>query len=196
MVSISAPTEDSEFMDWALRKSERACGVTERYRDASCELGERLHRLALDGKGAFLHGKVGAGKTYALMACARLLTRDCVKCRVTTFSALLDREQASFVTNGGDGYSWVDEMIRMPVAMLDELGEGKPTEWAVAKLYTIIDARYQANLPIICASNLTLPQLGKRLSVGGETTGARIVSRLHEMCKQIEVAGPDRRLKC
>lgn len=177
-----------------LSSREKSAGVTPRYAGAECELGEHIAAFARDGRGAYLSGPVGAGKTHALMAAARLLVRSGVKCRVTTFSALLDREQASFPSNGGDGYSWVAEACRKPVLLLDELGEGKPTEWAVSQLYRIVDSRYQDGLPLLCASNLTLPQLGRRLSVGGETTGARIVSRLYEMCVQLSVDGGDRRI--
>lgn len=172
----------------------RAAGVTARYAGAECELGRRLAERASRGEGAYLHGPVGTGKTHALMACARLLVERGTKCRVWPFSALLEREQASWRGNGGDGYGWVAEACRKPVLLLDELGEGKPTEWSVAKLYELVDARYQAGLPLVCASNLTLPELGERISLGDGTTGARIVSRLYEMCPRIEVSGPDRRL--
>lgn len=191
MASTSMPTD---LADEFRARAERRAGITPRYADAACELGERLAAMARQGRGAYLFGSVGTGKTHALMAACRLLVRASVKCRVTTFSALLDREQAAFRGNGGDGYSWIAEACRKPVLMLDELGEGKPTEWAVSKLYEVVDARYQANLPLLCASNLTLAELGKRLSTGGDTTGARIVSRLFEMCDQIAVEGRDRRM--
>ena len=175
-------------------RAELAAGVTARYAGAECELGTRIARMAWRGRGAYLSGPVGTGKTHALMAAARLLASHGSRCRVWTLQALLDAEQASFASNGGDGYSLVADACRKPVLMLDELGEGKPTEWAVSQLYAVVDSRYQAGLPLLCASNLTLPQLGRRLSAGGETAGARIVSRLYEMCEQLSVDGEDRRI--
>lgn len=191
MASISASTA-SEL--GVLVSPYYSAGITPRYAEATCELGDRLASMVAGRRGAYLFGPVGTGKTHALMACARRLVGGGRRCRVWPFSALLDAEQAAFPSNGGDGYSWVAEACRKPVLLLDELGEGKPTEWAVSQLYQIVDARYQANLPLVCASNLALPELGERLSVGGGTTGARIASRLCEMCEQIRVDGPDRRL--
>lgn len=171
----------------------RRAGVTPRYASAECELGHRVAEGMLAGRGFYLHGSVGSGKTHALMAGVRELVGAGKAVRLTTFAALLEQETASFASNGGDGYSWLDDARRKPFLMLDELGEGKPTEWAVSQLYRVVDYRYQLGLPLSCASNLTLPELGRRLSAGGDTAGARIVSRLYEMCEQVSVEGPDRR---
>lgn len=192
---MSSRHTDSD-LDWFREKAAKQAGVTARYADAACELGDRLAAMAREGRGAYLSGPVGAGKTHALMAAARQLAPySRTRCRVVAFSALVTQARSAWRSNGGDGYDWLLDAARKPVLMLDELGEGRMTEGYAADLYRIVDARYQDGLPLLCASNLALPVLGDALMAGtDETTARRIVSRLAEMCEPIAVDGPDRRL--
>lgn len=186
---------DEQVEDFRARAARQA-GVTPRYEGASCPLGARLARMAKEGRGAYLHGPVGTGKTYALMAAAIILAPyRRTRCRVVPFGELLDQARAAWRSNGGDGYDWVADAARKPVLLLDELGEGKLTEGYASELYRVVDWRYERMLPTLCASNLTLPELGKSLARGtDDVTARRTVSRLREMCAPIAVDGPDRRL--
>jgi DNA replication protein DnaC len=80
----------------------------------------------------------------------------------------------------------IERCSEVPYLALDDLGTEKPTEWAAAVLYEIVDARYNAERPIWVSSNLGLSELAGRL-------GDRIVSRLNGMCATLKVRGADRR---
>lgn len=71
---------------------------------------------------------------------------------------------------------------------LDDIGAEKTTDWALEKLYNIINMRYNNNLHITVTSNLELDELSKK-------TDDRIVSRLNEMCELIRLSGEDRRVE-
>ena len=60
---------------------------------------------------------------------------------------------------------------------LDDLGDIKITDWGLSQLQVLINQRYEALLPIVITSNLSLEELT-------EVTGdGRISSRIGRMCK-------------
>ncbi len=79
--------------------------------------------------------------------------------------------------------------------VLDELGANKPTEWVRDTIAHIINCRYNDKKLTIFTSNY----LDTPAKPGEETLtdriGARLRSRLYEMCKEVEVRGKDFRLE-
>jgi hypothetical protein len=78
-------------------------------------------------------------------------------------------------------------MTSADVVIWDDLGAEKPTEWALDRLYLLLDARYETERPLIATSNWTPSGLEARL-------GPRLVSRLLEMGPVWEVPGSDYRV--
>ena len=77
------------------------------------------------------------------------------------------------------------------ILVLDELGANKPTEWVRDTIAHIINCRYNDKKLTIFTSNF-LDTPGKQ---GDESLtdriGARLRSRLYEMCKVVEIHGED-----
>src|SRR5215471_13328390 len=84
-------------------------------------------------------GDKGIGKTHlAIAAAGRLIARGRVVPR------LLDDLRETQRPDAPRPLSAVrDPCIRYPVLILDELGRGRPTDWAETELFTIIDDRYR-----------------------------------------------------
>jgi DNA replication protein DnaC len=81
------------------------------------------------------------------------------------------------------------------VLVLDELGASKPTEWVLDTMTHIIGRRYNDKKLTIFTTNYT----DERQSPAGETLqdriGARLRSRLYEMCTNVLLDGEDYRLR-
>jgi DNA replication protein DnaC len=141
-----------------------------------------------DGKGAYLWGGVGTGKTHAAVALLGILIEDGYRAQFVSVPDLLDQIRATFNRSGES----VEDVCERPrngeLVLLDDLGAEKPSEWVREKLYQIINARYNARRCTIVTSNKSPEQLAKQI-------GDRAVSRLMEMCEPIKFEGPDRRLK-
>lgn len=79
------------------------------------------------------------------------------------------------------------------VLVLDELGAWKPTEWVLDTMTHIIGRRYNDKKLTIFTTNYT----DERQSPTGETLqdriGARLRSRLYEMCRTALIDGKDYR---
>jgi DNA replication protein DnaC len=81
----------------------------------------------------------------------------------------------------------IDRLGEVDLLHLDDLGAEQSSTWVLEQLYSIVNARYEAEKAIVMTTNLTDPE---QLS---EQVGARTVSRLEEMCTVIPVGGADLR---
>ena len=106
---------------------------------------------------------------------------------------MLDSVYASYRSDseraaGLSRYSTCDVLI------LDDLGTEGASGWAGTTLYQIVDARYNAMLPVIVTSQYPPQSIERRLARGGEVeTAAAIASRLAEMCEPVPLTHRDRR---
>lgn len=145
------------------------------------------------GRGVFLVGGYGVGKTRLLIAALHARIRVGESALYLTVPDLLTRIKSTFNRRRDEGAATEDELLSVASTVkwlgLDDLGVEDMTPWARTELYQIVNARYNADLPIVCTSNLTFDDLEAERMVGG-----RIVSRLRELCgRPIRMDGPDLR---
>lgn len=164
------------------------CGLAGAYASADSELGRRVYALARSGRGAYLWGEPGTGKTHAAACAVRMFSERGSRARLVTAKRLLDEVRAGY--DGGDGDA-LARAERVPLLALDDLGAERPTEWAVEQLSGLIDARTARGLPTVLTSNY---RVGALRDLWGGMAGKRVASRLAGACECIEVAGPDRRI--
>ena len=166
----------------------RKAGLRGTYADAACAVGEEAYRRARDGRGPYLWGLPGRGKTYAAAAAVRMADMAGCDARLVTAKALLDAVKAEW--DGGEkGTIYRAERYRL--LALDDLGVERPTEWSMETITGLIDARVASGLPTIVTSNFSLGELRDRW---GGMPGMRIASRLGWACERIQMGGVDRRL--
>ncbi|HHX95142.1 MAG TPA: ATP-binding protein [Clostridia bacterium] len=128
------------------------------------------------GKGLFIYGNVGSGKTYLCSAIANYLLENGKEVLFIVVPDLLDEIRASY--SGDSEYSEIQVLryaINAPVLVLDDLGAHNYTEWARNKIYSIINNRLNNNMPTVINSNLNLGQIERYL-------GERTTSRIVELC--------------
>lgn len=166
----------------------RKAGLRGTYADAACDVGEDAYRRARDGRGTYLWGLPGRGKTYAAAAAVRMAVMAGWDARIVTAKALLDAVKAEW--DGGEKGT-IHRAERYRLLALDDLGVERPTEWAMETITGLIDARVASGLPTIVTSNFSLGELRDRW---GGMPGMRIASRLGGACERIQMGGVDRRL--
>lgn len=169
----------------------RRAGLVGPYAAADCDLGRDVWRRASEeGRGTYLWGEPGTGKTYAACCAARLAVESGMRARKATAKRLLDE-----VKEGWDQRD-PDVMRRFEgydLLVLDDLGTERPTPWAMEELTRLIDARAEEGRPTVVTSNY---RIGALRDMWGGMEGKRVASRLAGACESVEVAGPDRRLGC
>lgn len=141
-----------------------------------------------DGKGLYLYGTAGTGKTYKMHGLSKYLRAFGFNTIFWNATNILSRFKVMYERED-EGEELVAQHLRENRALfLDDLGAEKSTEWSNDILYRLINYRYENKLPTYIATNLNLSALLLRY-------GDRIASRIAEMCEIIEVGGEDRRLK-
>lgn len=124
---------------------------------AAAAIKEACQTYANEPRGwLILAGGTGAGKTHLAYAIAKVCLDRNQAAMWATVPDLLDRLRASY---GEDTYdATLTALQTVPLLVLDDLGTEHATAWAVEKLFQIINARYNARLPLVATTNLDLRQ--------------------------------------
>lgn len=151
----------------------------------------------VERKGLILVGNNGVGKTHLACSIANELIKNGIPIIYGTLINLLAE-----LKNTYDVYNNISEMKiiklyeKVDLLIIDDLGKEKPSEWGLEKLFTIINSRYENNLPVIITTNYNQNSLIDRLSINGEIETAKsIISRLYEMCYLVKIEDRDHRIK-
>lgn len=144
---------------------------------------DNFKKFHTEGKGILLYGSVGTGKTFLAACTANALIDKGIPTMVTSVSYIANKLMGMF--EGKNEY--IESLNAYPLLVLDDLGAERNTEFMNEVVYTIINARYKAKLPLIVTTNLTTEQLKAPTDV----TMARTYSRVLEMCFPIKVEGVD-----
>ncbi len=158
--------------------------------------------------GLLFLGRCGVGKTHLAVALLRQLIMEGHVGLFYDFRDLLREIQASW--NPVSQTSEVEVLrpvLDAELLVLDELGSNKPTDWVRETVAYIINSRYNDKRVTIFTSNyldasgesnegqqLGQPNLKIREETLTDRIGARLRSRLYEMCKVIEIRGRDFRI--
>lgn len=173
----------------ALRAELVSSGVPERY--VGVPIVSDYNDALKSGKGLWIHGDVGVGKTVKAASIVKGWVDSGGWARMVSAVSLFTELRDS-MGSSSEGYV-MGRYTNTPLLVLDDLGQERPSEWALSRLFEIIDARYGKRLPIIVTTNYAPAALAERLEENGGVADA-IVSRLIEMTVRLRVEGYDRRL--
>lgn len=143
------------------------------------------------GKGLYIFGSYGCGKTHLAVACMQAL-KACYQTRCTflVVPEFVDSLKSQF-GNAQKQQESFDYYAKSPVLVIDDLGEGRTeggrlSSWVREKLFTLINYRYEAMLPVIVTSAYNPKDLRLLL-------GEAAVSRLTGMCHFLHICDGDHR---
>ena len=146
----------------------------------------RLDRRLDEGRGLWLVGDVGTGKTTLAMLVSRAALDAGRTVAIYSLPRLLNLIRRAIDSEQGM-LDYLDRLTAVDLLHIDDLGAEKTTEWVLEQLYSIVNARYEAERAIIATTNLMPDELSEQI-------GPRTVSRLVEMCGDpLPLFGGDRR---
>jgi DNA replication protein DnaC len=145
-------------------------------------------------RGLLFAGPVGVGKTHLAVAILRGLAEKGMPGLFCEYGSLLKEIQDSYnPISRTSEMSVLGPVYEAEVLVLDELGASKPTEWVLDTMTHIVGRRYNDKKLTIFTTNYT----DECQSPAGETlqdrVGARLRSRLYEMCSTVLIEGEDYR---
>lgn len=142
--------------------------------------------FAFEPRGTFiLHGSYGTGKTHLLAAiCNEMLLRHNRRSLFTTSTKLFAAIQQR-IGNHEDHYALVEQAVKTPLLVLDDVDKAKWTEFREEMYFAIVDERVKRELPIALSTN-QLEELDKFV-------GGAVASRLQIGQIAIAMNGADYR---
>ena len=132
-------------------------------------------------RGLLFWGTVGTGKSYAAACIANELLNRKIPVVMTSFVKVLQVIQ----DNTENETEFVNRLCAARLLIIDDLGTERNTDYALEKVYNVIDSRYRSGKPLIVTTNLTLTELQNPQ----DTPHARIYDRLLEMCAPVCFSG-------
>ncbi len=151
-------------------------------------------QFAKQGRGLYVEGTYGTGKTHLVTAIAKERVRQGDKVRIKTPTDLLLGIRSSFDSKNEDRERDIIQWYQtIDLLILDDFGKQKTTEWGMAVLYEIINYRYAQMLPTIITTNFNETSLIEALSSKDVDRSKieSIISRLHETTDVVTMAWID-----
>lgn len=138
------------------------------------------------GRGLWIQGDVGTGKTTLAMLVSKSALDAGRSVAIYSLPRLLNLLRESMDSAQGK-LDFIDRLTAVDLLHIDDLGAENQTDWVLEQLYSIVNARYEAERAIVATTNLMPDELSERL-------GGRTVSRLVEICGDlIPLYGEDKR---
>jgi DNA replication protein DnaC len=152
------------------------------------EYCQAIERNLADGRGLWIYGSAGTGKTTLAMLVSRIALEAGRSVAIYSLPKLLARIRRTYDADAGEqSYSELFERLAgVDLLHIDDLGAEKQTEWVLEQLYALVNERYEAQRSLVVTTNHDESELEEQI-------GARVVSRLAEMCDTLPLFDEDQR---
>lgn len=157
---------------------------------AVSEYCDAIEERIEQGRGLWFYGDPGTGKTTLAMLASKTALERGHSVAIYSMPKLLARIRRTYDAAAGEqSYAELFERLAtVDVLHLDDLGSENRTEWVLEQLYALINERYETQRSLIVTTNHDDSKLS-------EQVGARVVSRLGDICEALPLFGEDRRLR-
>ena len=133
--------------------------------------------------GLIITGNTGVGKTHLAASIANKLIENDKIVLMGRLTTLLDMIKETFRDNTKSENELIELYSNVDMIIIDDLGTEKISQWALEKLYTIIQNRNENRLPIIITTRFDKQGLIERFSQSqDEQLVDAIISKLYQMC--------------
>lgn len=146
--------------------------------------------------GLIITGDSGVGKTHLAASISNELIEKDKLVVVGRLTSLLDMIKETFRDNSKSENELIELFSNVDMVVIDDLGTEKISQWALDKLYTIIENRNENKLPIIITTKFDKESLLHRFEQSNDKELSKaIIQKLYQMCYGIELKRYDENQK-
>ena len=182
---------NASLLDEKLRGATFGAFKVTKYNERNLKLCRRyamkFDQMVEKDQGLIFWGSVGTGKSFAAACIANYLLDRKVPVVMTSFVKLLE----VFQSGRDEETSILNRLGYAKLVIFDDLGAERGTDFALEKVYNIVDSRYRKNLPMILTTNLTIEEMKSEVDMRYR----RIYDRVFETCYPMQFTGPSWRMK-
>lgn len=165
--------------------------ITNPYNEKNLKLcrrfAEHFDDMKSRNQGLLMWGNVGTGKSYAAACIVNYLLNAQTPCIMTSIVKILQLIQ----NNSPEENSIISRLSRVPLVVFDDFGTERNTDYALEKIYNILDSRYRSGLPMIVTTNLTFKEMQNEADI----RYSRLYDRIFECCYPMQFTGDSFRKK-
>ena len=132
-------------------------------------------------------GGTGLGKTFLSACIAGVVADRGYSVMYETASRLFTKLERAKFGGSEEERREVERYNKCDLLIIDDLGTELPSQFVTAALYSLLNERLLAGMPMVISTNLTVEELGKRYS-------PQIASRLHGSFTRLIFVGEDIRV--
>lgn len=146
---------------------------------------EHFDEMFEKNQGLIFYGGVGTGKSFMAACIANSLLDKAYPVIMTSLVKLLENSQGF----KGIEEAMINHLCNVKLLVLDDLGAERSTDFALEKVYDIIDSRYRVKKPMIITTNIELSAMKSPQDV----RYSRLYDRILEICYPVKFEGFSRR---
>ena len=152
-------------------ENEKNFGYCKRYVEAFSMFADK-------NQGLLFYGDVGTGKSYAAACIANELINRGITVVMTSFARILGE-----IRRGAEEERSLMQLINSAkLVVFDDFGAERNTEYAMEKIFDILDQRYRSKLPMIITTNLGFVEMRDETDIRYK----RLYDRIFEVCFPME----------
>ncbi|MCD8020758.1 MAG: ATP-binding protein [Clostridiales bacterium] len=136
--------------------------------------------------GFVFYGPCGTGKSFTAACIANSLLEQGISVIMTSFVKILQDIQ-----NAGYEAEYINTLNSCSLLIIDDLGAERNTDYALEKVYNIIDSRVRTDKPMILTTNLSFDEMMRNPDIRYR----RIYDRIFEHCIPVEIPGNSFRIQ-
>lgn len=127
--------------------------------------------------GLLLYGDVGTGKSTSASYVCKVLKDLKIPCLMTNFATLVDKDVPT------------PSLKKLELVVFDDLGAERQSEFMLERVFAIVDARINSQLPVIFTTNISL----KELQNPTDLKYKRLYDRVLSVCTPVLFKGESHR---
>jgi DNA replication protein DnaC len=172
-IELASPLESRSSLELELLRNMTFDNFDHKRLELPAEQRQNLHQaynlaveFARSPEGWLMfQGVNGCGKTHLAAAIANYRLAQRKPVLFVVVPDLLDHLRSTFSPDSKISYDEFSEKLKeTPLLILDDFGEQSTTPWAQEKLYQLINYRYNARLPMVVTTCLSLDEIETRIS--------------------------------